>query len=405
MDEYIDILREWERSEALPAAYEHVDVLFPQYQFRRMQAGTSKDHWASRYKLDGTQPKVRNYEKTVIYASELRFREQGDWNNYVGIIDAIMRKEGISSVYECYSYIAGLFGLDMPRTDSPEVKHAAARNVVRRQILEELLHYFTWNLCYNSGAKAGKVRNYLKNVRKFTSDGIEAFQFGFVPSWEKVINYITIQKKLPKEELDAVCQVYNDDGKTMVGKTHTLAIPYICGGILKGFLFRRVDGNEQPKYIANTGLDRKSVFFNIRHEAEDIVIVEGEMDAITATAAGVPDAVAIGGSEVSGERRSQIEDALRRGGKRITLCFDLDSLKDESEKANYSARHDHIMKTIHTIKDVDPSFEEIYIAPFTYPCDPDEFIHDHGSEAFLEFLKEAVPYWKYTYDYYSNLKK
>ena len=192
MDEYIDILREWERNEALPAAYEHVDVLFPQFQFRRMQAGTSKDHWASRYKMDGTQPKVRNYEKTVIYASDLRFREQGDWNNAVGIIDAIMRKEGISSVYECYSYIAGLFGLDMPRTDSPEVKRAAARNVVRRQILDELLGYFTWNLSYNAGVKAGKVRNYLKNVRKFTPDGIEAFQFGFVPSWEKVINYITI---------------------------------------------------------------------------------------------------------------------------------------------------------------------------------------------------------------------
>ena len=129
------------------------------------------------------------------------------------------------------------------------------------------------------------------------------------------------------------------------------------------------------------------------------------MDAITATAAGVPDAVAIGGSEVSGERRSQIEDALRRGVKRITLCFDLDSLKDEPEKANYAARHDHIMKTIHAIKDVDPSFEEIYIAPFTYPCDPDEFIHDQGPDAFLKFLKETAPYWKYAYDYYSNLKK
>ena len=91
--------------------------------------------------------------------------------------------------------------------------------------------------------------------------------------------------------------------------------------------------------------------------------------------------------------------------KRITLCFDLDSLKDEPEKANYAARHDHIMKTIHAIKDVDPSFEVVYIATFSYPCDSDEFIHDQGPEAFLEFLKDAVPCWKYAYDYYSSVEQ
>ena len=86
-------------------------------------------------------------------------------------------------------------------------------------------------------------------------------------------------------------------------------------------------------------------------------------------------------------------------------CFNLDSLKDESEIANYAARNDHIKRTIHTIKDVDPSFEVVYIATFSYPCDSDEFIHDQGPEAFLEFLKDAVPCWKYAYDYYSSVEQ
>ena len=403
MDEYIDILREWERNVAFPVAYEHIDELFPGFQFRRIQGGGVKDHWASRYKIDGTLPKVRNYEKTVIYAGDLKFREQGDWNNGISIVDFLLRTEGLGSVFEFDRFIAARYGLDMPRTDSQEVKQAAARNIKRKELLDELLSYFIWNLNYNNSAKAAKTRSYLKNVRNFTPEGIDYFQFGFVPAWEKVVSYITCQKHYSKEDLDAVCQVYNDDGRTMVGTTHLLSIPYECGGVLKGFLFRRIEGNEQPKYLANTGLDRKSAFFNIRHQAEDILIVEGEMDALTATAAGVPDAVAIGGSEVTGERRRQIEDAFRRGVKRITLCLDLDTVKDSDGEPNLASRHDHIMKTIHTIKDVDPSFDNIHIANFDSPCDPDEYVNKFGSEAFLNFLSGAVPYWRYACEYLDSL--
>ena len=78
MTEYLDILREWQTKVLKPCAYEHVDVLFPAYQFRRINPGEPKDHWASRYKLDKTIPKSKNSEKSVIYRSEMRFREQGD---------------------------------------------------------------------------------------------------------------------------------------------------------------------------------------------------------------------------------------------------------------------------------------------------------------------------------------
>lgn len=402
MDMYIDILREWERSTALPAVYEHIDVLFPEYGFRRVQAGSQKDHWASRYKIDGTLPKKHNSEKTVIYRTDMKFREQGDWNNAVSIQDVIIRKEGLANIYEFDRYVAARFGLDMPQPDSKAVQAAVNKQRLRTDILADLLDYFVWNLTYNESPKAGKVRNYLKTKRKFSAEGVEYFQFGFVPAWEKVISYMTLKKGYSKEDLDAACQVYNDEGKTLVGKTHTLAIPYECGGILKGFIFRRVDSNEQPKYIANTGLDRKSAFFFIKQEVESIVVVEGEMDALTARAAGIEDPVAIGGSEVTGERRKQLEDAFRRGAKRITLCFDLDTKKDAPDVPNFAARHEHLMKTIHTIKDIDPSFEEIYIACFDRPCDPDEYIHSEGAEAFCKLIAEAEPWWKYAYGYYET---
>ena len=89
---YLDILKEWEDRVADPAVYEHLDTLFPAFSFRRLQQGSAKDHWASRYKLDLTLPKYKNAEKTVVYRSDMRFREQGDWSGGIGVMDRIMQE-------------------------------------------------------------------------------------------------------------------------------------------------------------------------------------------------------------------------------------------------------------------------------------------------------------------------
>ena len=398
---YLDILQEWEDRVADPAVYEHLDVLFPSFQFRRLYPGDpKKDHWASRYKLDLSLPRYKNAEKTVVYRSDMRFREQGDWDNGIGVIDRFISDQGLTNVFEAYVAISSRLGLAMPQAGDREVTEAVDRQARRSALMDTLVDYFCWNLENNKSAKASATRSYLKR-RGFTPKQSSHLLLGFVPDWSKVIRYITIDKHFPLEDLNEVCGVLNADNYTAVGKTHVLAIPYECGGVVKGFLFRRIDDSrEGPKYLANANLDRKTVFFNIpaASDLEDIIVVEGEMDALKASAEGIRGVVAIGGSEVAGERRRQIEDALRRGVKRITLCLDLDAKKDSGEP-NYAARHDHIMKSVHTIKDVDPSFEEIYVACFSEPSDPDEYIRERGGEAFRELLGNAVPYWCYLFEY------
>lgn len=64
--DYIDILRDWERTVANVAIYDNIDVLFPAYGFVRMQAGGPKDHWASPLKIDLSRPKTPSREKTVV---------------------------------------------------------------------------------------------------------------------------------------------------------------------------------------------------------------------------------------------------------------------------------------------------------------------------------------------------
>ena len=407
-ESYFDILKDWESRVADPAVYEHIDVLFPEFSFRRVQQGSDRDHWASRFKMDLTLPRIRNAEKTVVYRSEMRFREQGNWDASVSVMDRIIGDQGLPSIYEAYKYVASKLCLSMPRPDSKEVAEAVSRSQRRAALLETLADYFCWNLRNNRSQKAASVRGYLKRERAFSPEQASLLRLGFVPDWSKVVRYVTVDKKYRLEELDEVCGVRNSDGYTSVGKYHVLSIPYVCGGVLKGFLFRRIDDSrEGPKYIATADLDRKSAFFNMPadREPKEIIVVEGEMDALKATAEGIPNVVAIGGSEISGERRRQVEDALRRGVTRITLCLDLDPLKEDPGQGNLASRHDHLKRTAHTIQDVDSSFEEIYVALFPEPSDPDEFIRGRGADAFRTLLSEAVPYWKYSYDYHSSPAK
>lgn len=397
--DYIDILKDWERTVANDVIYDNIGTLFPAYGFVRMQAGGPRDHWASPLKIDLSHPKTPNREKTVVSACDLRFREQGDWDNSVNVTDKLMEDYSLGSVFEVYRFIADRFNLDMPTTSESGPKNAGKSR--RAQLLEFLEDYFVWNLENNGGAACRKAREYLAG-RGFTSDQVKAIRFGFVPGWDKVESYVTRSRwRFTGEEMEQACRVRSDEGYTTVGKTHVLAIPYRCGGELKGFLFRAIDATA-PKYKANTGLDRKSSFFNIPEgrESKELIVVEGEMDALTASAAGIADVVAIGGSDISGERRNQVYDALGRKTVKITLCLDLDT--DGDGRPDHAKRFRAVRRSLHTIFDVSPDFNSVYVALLPHPSDPDEFIRENGAEAFRELVGNAVPWWEYLDRYLSE---
>lgn len=391
MSDFLDILKQWEKTEVNPAIYEHIDVLFPSYGFVRVNRGSDKDRWVSPLKMDLSSPKKPNREKTVVSVCDFRFREQGDWDSSVGVIDKLMEDYGYTSLFDLYKAMADRFGILQP-TSSFAYNKSENR---RAKVLEALCEYFKWNLANNTGAACKRTREYL-GERGFTQDWIDKLEFGFVPSWDKVEKYITAPRmRFTKEDLEDACKVMSEDGYTTIGKKHVLAIPYRCGGDLKGFIFRAVDSDTQPKYKANTGLDRKSCFFNIadNRDPKDIIVVEGEMDALTATAVGIENVVAIGGSDISGERRMQVYDAIGRNTKKIILCLDLDA--DANGQPNGIKRFNAVRKSLHTIFDVSQAFNDVYVACFPEVTDPDEYIRTHGKEAFMRVIQKAVPWWEY----------
>lgn len=398
MDNYFDLVNEWIRTCADPFIYDHLDIILPEYQFRRINPGGPKDHWASHYKINGHSPKVKNPEKTVVYPNELRMREQGEWDNPVGVVDYLQRELGLENGFRVYEYLSDRFALDMPRQNSASMLSAVSKKQRTEEVLNTLQHYFVWNMRNNKKEKAEATRKYLRETRGLTDSMIERLGLGCVPPWRTVITYMTEKKGFTKYEVDAACLVENKEGFTSVGRYHTLSIPYICEGVLKGFQFRRVDGDKVPKYIVNSGLDRKSDFFNMPESSVDtIVVMEGEMDALSATAYGINNAVAIGGSEISGDRIRQVQNAMKAGVTRIFLCPDLDTIEDENGQIvpNHEKRYRAVMRSIHTIHEADIDFDRIYVVEFPEPSDPDEYIRRHGANEFRKLLRSAKPWWEY----------
>lgn len=392
MNDYIEILREWERKVANPAIYDSLDLLFPKYNFRRIHVGTERDHWISKYKIDLSDAKRFNPEKTVVYRTDFRFREQGDWDNPVSIINNYMLIEGLTSVYDAYVSISNILNLEMPKPSSKEIAVEISKSKRRESIIEDLNDYFLYHLL--NGSYASKVRTYLKK-RGFRKEDFRNLGFGFVPEWGRVVRHMTVTKKYSYEEIEDACGVINSEGKTLVGKTYVLSILYKCGPEKKGFIFRRLDNNMQPKYLACKNLDRKSIFFNMPEElnSSSLVLVEGEIDALKATAEHVPNVVAIGGAYIASERKQMIEYAFRRGVDRIYLCLDLDL--DADGQPNYSKRRHAIKQCIHTIQEVNIDFDSIYVTVFPEPCDPDSYITKYGVNEFVSLLRNSLRYWDY----------
>jgi hypothetical protein len=146
-----------------------------------------------------------------------------------------------------------------------------------------------------------------------------------------------------------------------------------------------------PKYINSKGLDKNSGFFNMLgiKGDKDVVIVEGELDSLHATVKGVDNVVAAGGSSISSE---QIKDAVRKGAKSFSICFDNEGVYKKEITAK------NIDRAIEVI--LGEGVNRIYIVTLPYldgpyKTDPDRLIKEKGVEAFKQAIKEALHYYEY----------
>ena len=364
-------ITDWIKYELYPSLFEVIDKALPEHQFKRYTGG-----WSSKTYLDGS-PHKKRIDKTVVTKKAIgQILEQG--GEVIGLIDYVMRRDGVEFIIAVKT-LADVVGLQPP-TDPKFNKEDYQSYKDRATILEDCNSYFIF--CLENSKGADEVKAYLTS-RGYSLEDVKAMELGYIPSQEQLYKFLIDTKKHSKKLVEEVVKLNKG-----VGNTHRLTIPYRSGEIIKGFKFRTI-GDHQPKYLNSTGLDRLGGFFNLSgiKGDKDIVIVEGELDSLHATAKGLDNIVATGGSSIASE---QIKDAIKRGAKSFTLCFDKEPNKEEETAKRVTSALEVL---------IGEGVNRVYIVNLPdlggAKTDPDRLIKDKGVEAFKQSIREALPYYEY----------
>jgi DNA primase len=365
------MITDWINNTLYPYLFDSLDTALPELNLERFSGG-----WRSSLKLDLSNSKDNRKDKTEIGKKYIgRINEWGGAN--LSIIDYVMGRDSITFI-EAVNKLADIVGLKVPKGDYEDYR----KDSIKANLLEDANSYFIYSL--ETLEEAKETKEYLLSSRGYRAEDIKDMELGYIPSQDRLTKYLLSKGHRAEDIKDFVLG-------TKIGKTHNLSIPYRTGSYFKGFKFRTI-GEDKPKYINSTGLDKSGGFFNLSglKGDKDIVIVEGELDSLHATVKGVENVVSIGGSKPSKE---QVQNAIKRGAKAFTICLDREPHKEEETT-----------KTVNEVIEIilNEGVNKVYIV--TLPdlggakTDPDRLIKEKGVESFKEAIKGAKPYYKFYYD-------
>lgn len=361
-------ITDWIKYELYPTLFESIDTALPEHNFKRYSGG-----WRSKTYLNGSPHKNRADKTVVSKKAPGRILENGGEN--LSLVDYVIKRDGVKLI-QAVKTLADVVGLQLPKGEFNQESYQRYKD--QATLLEDCNSYFIY--CLENSTGADEVRAYLSS-RGYSEETIEAMELGYIPGQDKLFKYL-LSKGYSQSLIDEVIKL-----NIAIGSTHRLSIPYRSGGSIKGFKFRTI-GADTPKYLNSTGLDKLGGFFNLLgiKGDKDIVIVEGELDSLSSTARGVDNVVAIGGDKIAPE---QIQDAIRRGAKSFSLCFDNEPGKEEET----SSRINSAIAVI-----LGEGVNRVYIV--TLPnlggkTDPDRLIKENGAEALKKAIREAIPYYEW----------
>lgn len=301
------------------------------------------------------------------------------------VISFIQEIEGMTFP-EAVRYLAQETGVDMPQDESstggPSEKellleaHAWALKLYRY-----LLHH----------PRHGAVAQAYLRQRGMDGKVAQAFQLGYAPAqWDVLAKFL--QRKGFSPELLAKGGLLSEtkgQNRYYDKFRQRLIIPiFDLRGRVIAFGGRLIHpSDQQPKYLNSpeTMLFSKSRVLYHLHQARpvireknEVIIMEGYMDVITAVQYGIEHVVATLGTAVTPEHARM----LRRHAEKVVLCFDSDR-----------AGQDASLRGIDVLRQAGCS---VRIAEIPQGKDPDQYIRENGREAFLyEVIGNALPVVQY----------
>ena len=279
---------------------------------------------------------------------------------------------------EAVEFLANLAGITLPQQDT-----SYHDNRKRLQELNREAARFFYSTLRSPAGKAGY--DYL--VRRGLQPGtIKRYGLGFAPdSWDSLMNAMA-EKGYTKTEMRELGLIKpNTHGGFYDQFRNRVMFPIIdIRGNVVAFGGRVMD-DSKPKYLNSpeTKLFSKShnlfsLNFAKKNKTRRLILAEGYMDVIALNQAGFTEAVASLGTALTQEQAKLI----KRFADEVIISYDADGAGQAA-----AARAADILKSADL---------KVRILKIPGAKDPDEFIRDHGREAFATLLERSEDHMEFT---------
>lgn len=276
-----------------------------------------------------------------------------------------------------------------------------------------------WHVVLLESSRAQVARDYLNN-RGLSQSTIEDFSIGYaIDDWQNLFDFLIKKGFSANEIFSAGLCIKKERGSGYYDRfRNRVMFPILDhNGRTCGFTGRTLDVSEPAKYIntPQTEIYNKSnIVFALAQAKSEIknkdavIIVEGQMDAVSSHQYGFKNTVASSGTALTKE---QIK-ILTRYTNNIFFALDADSAGQKATDRGEALLNDLNKKIISTqdhsgrvTQFIDPFFSynfnlKIIIIP--EGKDPDAFLKAFGADAWQQALSQAVPVMEYFWHYIIN---
>ncbi|EST56377.1 DNA primase [Brevibacillus panacihumi W25] len=288
---------------------------------------------------------------------------------------------------EALHKLAERAGIEVPRLQSHEAEDSPDKRL--KQVMLEA-HQFAANL-YQYVLKetpyGAEALKYLTR-RGMSAETLTEFQIGFAPdSWDFLTQFLAKRDFSLDVMVEAGLLAKSDSGKIFDRFRGRVMFPIQDSqGNVIGFggrLLETTQAKSQPKYLNSPEsplFNKSATLFNLHRARPNIrkkkqaLLFEGYVDVVSTWQAGFPLGIATLGTALT-EQQARI---IRRNVDSIVLCYDGDAAGQEATS-----------KAIHILQQADL---KVRVAPLPQGTDPDDYIRQHGAEAFSQqVLLQAMP--------------
>jgi DNA primase len=301
------------------------------------------------------------------------------------VFSFVMAIENIT-FWEALKKLAEQNGIPLPKQSHATDDKTRLRGTIR-DMHEIAVEHFRANL---SGPTGATVRAYLKQ-RGVTQASAQSFQIGLSDGGGRTLLRALEQRGFkPDQMVDSGLIGRSEDGSLYDRFRNRLMFPiHDESGKVIAFGGRALDPENKAKYLNSpeTEIYKKSnVLYNLNRakqaavKADRMVMVEGYMDVIGATQAGVAEVVAPCGTALTVE---QIR-AMKRHSANLHLNFDPDAAGEKAAERSIKLLLDENVR--------------VRVVELEGGLDPDEFCKEHGTELYQERIANAKPYFYWLAD-------